>query len=326
MDRSERFHKIIELLNRGRPVPLRKFLEEIQVSAATFKRDLEYMRDRMHAPIVYDREGGGYVFDRSRPGAETFALPGLWFNQSEIHALLTMQQLLAELQPGLLEPHVGPLLTRLKALLGSGDHSSEEIQRRVRILRMGSRRLDLRYFQMAAAGVLRRRRLHIVHYNRQTGQKVARDVSPQRLVHYRDNWYLDAWCHLRDAMRSFSVDAIAEARLLEERAREVPEQELDAFFTGSYGIFAGPPKAWAVLRFTPERARWVSREEWHPEQRTRFEADGSYVLEVPYSDHRELMMDILKYGAGVEVLAPAELRELVRAELAAAGGRYGGEK
>ena len=326
MDRSERFYKIIELLNRGRPVPQRKFLEEIRVSPATFKRDLEYMRDRMNAPIVYDREGGGYVYDRSQPGAETFALPGLWFNQSEIHALLTMQQLLAGLQPGLLEPHVGPLLGRLKALLGSGDHSSEEIQRRVRILRMASRKLDLRYFQMAAAGVLRRRRLHIVHYNRQTGQKVARDVSPQRLVHYRENWYLDAWCHLRDAMRSFSVDAIADARLLEEPARKVPDEELDAFFTGSYGIFAGPARAWAVLRFTPERARWVSREEWHPEQRTRFEADGSYLLEVPYSDHRELLMDILKYGAGVEVLAPAELQDLVRAELAAAETRYGGIK
>ena len=325
MDRTERFHKIIELLNRGRPVSRSVFLDALEVSLATFKRDLEYMRDRMNAPIVYSAEAGGYVFDRAQEGADTFALPGLWFNQSEVYALLTMQQLLAGLQPGLLEPHVGPLLERLKALLATGDHSSEEVQRRVRILHMGSRELDLRYFQVAASAVLKRQRIHIVHFNRQTGEKVARDISPQRLVHYRDNWYLDAWCHLRDGMRSFAVDAIADARLLDEKAKEVPAAELDEHFKGSYGIFSGKPKAWAVLRFTPERARWVSREVWHSDQKARWEDDGRYTLEVPYSDHRELLMDILKYGADVEVLAPAALREVVQREVARAGRLYGEE-
>ena len=60
------------------------------------------------------------------------------------------------------------------------------------------------------------------------------------------------------------------------------------------------------------RARWVAREIWHPEQDGQFELDGAYVLKVPYSDSRELVMDILKYGADVEVLAPAVLREQVR--------------
>ena len=323
MDRTERFHKIIELLNRGRPVPRQVFLDALEVSLATFKRDLEYMRDRMNAPIVYSAEAGGYVFDRAQEGAEAFALPGLWFNQSEVYALLTMQQLLAGLQPGLLEPHVGPLLERLKALLATGDHSSEEVQRRVRILHMGSRQLDLRYFQVVAAAVLQRQRIHIVHFNRQSGEKVARDVSPQRLTHYRDNWYLDAWCHLRDAMRSFAVDAIEEARLTDTPAREVPDAALDRHFTGSYGIFSGEAKAWAVLRFMPERARWVSRETWHPDQKSRFEPDGTYILEVPYSDPRELTMDILRHGAQVEVLAPPELREAVKGELGRAGEVYG---
>ncbi len=65
---------------------------------------------------------------------------------------------------------------------------------------------------------------------------------------------------------------------------------------------------WASLKFTPERARWVANEQWHPEQRGRLEPDGSYVLEVPFADLRELLMDILKYGADVEVLGPEALR------------------
>ena len=79
---------------------------------------------------------------------------------------------------------------------------------------------------------------------------------------------------------------------------------------------------WAKLRFTPERARWVSAETWHPKQKARFEEDGSYLLQVPYSDDRELVMDILRHGAAVEVLGPPALRARVQAELASAAARY----
>jgi predicted DNA-binding transcriptional regulator YafY len=71
---------------------------------------------------------------------------------------------------------------------------------------------------------------------------------------------------------------------------------------GGYGIFGGKPKGWATLRFTPERARWVRGEQWHPQQEARDEPDGSYVLAVPYSDDRELIGDILRYGADVQVM------------------------
>ena len=80
-------------------------------------------------------------------------------------------------------------------------------------------------------------------------------------------------------------------------------------------FFSGEATAWASLRFTPQRARWVAQETWHPEQRAKFERDGSYVLEVPFSDPRELMMDVLKYGADIEVLGPASLRDQVNAEI-----------
>jgi predicted DNA-binding transcriptional regulator YafY len=89
-----------------------------------------------------------------------------------------------------------------------------------------------------------------------------------------------------------------------------------------YGIFSGRKLSWAKLRFTPERARWVAQEQWHPRQKARFDKDGSYLLEIPYSDSRELAMDILRQGAGVEVLAPAVLRKEVAAQLKAALDRY----
>jgi predicted DNA-binding transcriptional regulator YafY len=158
---------------------------------------------------------------------------------------------------------------------------------------------------------LRRRRLRLRHYSRERDQQSDRDVSPQRLVHYRDNWYLDAWCHTRKALRSFSLDGVREAQLLEQSAHELSNDVLAAELGAGYGIFAGCETELARLRFSRLRARWVASETWHPQQNGRYDDEGRYVLEFPFSDNRELLMDVLKHGPEVEVLAPNELREAV---------------
>ena len=322
MNRTERFYKIQELLRHRRVVPRDLFLEELEVSLATFKRDLEYLRDRFSMPIIWDREAGGYRLDESDPGHVNYELPGLWFSASELHALMTMEYLLRRLQPGLMGGHVGPLRARIRRLLESGDHSADEVERRIRVLRMGARDVEPAHFQTIATALLSRRRLAINYYKRSTGDTSERVVSPQRLVHYRDNWYLDAWCHLRKGLRTFSVDAIRSAHIREQAAREVADSELDEVLTPGFGIFSGRRVEKAVLRFQPHRARWVSREFWHEDQDGEFELDGSYVLKVPYSDPRELVMDILKFGPDVEVLGPSALRELVAEKTRAAAARY----
>ena len=319
MERTERIYVMERLLRERRSVSRATFLEELEVSPATFKRDLEYLRARFKAPIEWDVDSGGYRLD---PKAPQFELPGLWFSPAETYALLTMQHLLETLQPGLLTPHVKPLLERLRGLLDKGDHSADEVERRIHVLQQAARKAKLEHFEVVATAVLRRRRLAITHHNRERNEVTERTISPQHLVHYRGNWYVDAWCHKAEGVRSFSLDAIRAATLLEEKAKEVPKAELDEHFQSGYGIFAGKNVQWAKLRFTPERARWVANEDWHPKQKARFDADGSYVLEVPYSDDRELLMDILKFGADVEVLAPAALRGKVRDMLKAAAKRY----
>jgi predicted DNA-binding transcriptional regulator YafY len=322
MDRTERFYKIHRLLQAKGVVKVAELLGELGVSRATFKRDLEYMRDRMNAPIEWDRERRGYRFVQPAVGAPRYELPGLWFSPEEIRALLTMQSLLASLQPGLLEPHVKPLLARLRAALGSGEHPADEIERRIRIIHLGARKLALPHFERVANAVLNRQRLRIAYVSRGSNQRTEREISPQRLVHYRENWYCDAWCHLREDIRSFAVDAIQSADPVDRKAKNVPDRDLDEVLAAGYGIFSGRKTTWAKLRFTPERARWVAAEAWHPQQKARFDPDGSYVLEVPYSDHRELAMDILRHGAHVEVLEPESLRAAVKEQLAAALARY----
>jgi predicted DNA-binding transcriptional regulator YafY len=321
MDRSERFYRIDRLLRERRSVPLARFLEDLEISRATFKRDLEYLRDRFNAPIVFDRDAGGYRYDEA-DGEARFALPGLWFSAGELHALATLEQLIEGLQPGLLAPHIGPLKTRLQAMLGASSAGPDSVVRRVRLLGIGQRRVEPAHFEALAAALFSRRRLRLRHFNRAANAHTEREVSPQRLVHYRENWYLDAWCHLRDDLRSFAVDAIEGAEILDAATQEVAEDVLDAHVTGGYGIFTGPPRDVARLRFTPERARWVATEQWHPDQQAAWLADGGYRLEVPYSDDRELVMDILKHGPDVEVEGPEELRRRVRRLLDAALHHY----
>jgi len=322
MDRLERFYKIDQLLKERKLVSFEMFKSELGMSPASVKRDLAYMRDRFNAPIEYDRDANGYRFGAPRTGPR-YELPGLWFNASEVLALLTTLRLLGDVQPGMLESQVEPLRARLRAILGSGDHSWEEVEKRIRIFQPERRAGDPKHFGIAATAVLRRAKLWIRHYNRKNDQETEREVSPQRLVHYRDNWYLDAWCHLRNDLRSFAVDAIRDARLLEARAKEIAAAELDAHLGAGYGIFAGKKVEWATLRFTPQAARWVSAQRWHPEQRARSDEDGSYVLELPFSEAPELVMEILKYGADVEVVAPASLRERVATALREGAKAYG---
>ena len=320
MDRLERFYRIDQLLKDRKAVSFSAMCSSLGISRATLKRDLEYMRERFNAPIEYDREANGYRFGRPRTGPR-HELPGLWFSADEAYALLSMHTLLAELEPGLLEPHLGPLQARLRALLG-GEPAWKDIEKRIKIFQPEKRSTPGQFFGLAATAVLKRSRLWIRHYNRKDDRETEREISPQRLVHYKDNWYVDAYCHLREDLRSFAIDAIRAAELREARAKEIPARELDEHLGSGYGIFAGREVEWATLRFTPEAARWVSAQSWHPKQRARFEADGSYVLELPYAEDRELLMEVMKFGADVEVLAPEGLRARAAAELKRAARRY----
>lgn len=332
MDRTERFYLIDQMLGTGQSVPINELLDRLGVSIATFKRDLEYLRDRLNAPIVWDRDTRGYRFekipapwDKTR-GGPRYELPGLWFSPQEAFALLTMQQLLKELQPGLLTPHIQPLMQRLELLLGQGEFSAREIHQRIRILQQGKRRMQLPSFEVLASALLKRQRVKVIHYSRERDEALERILSPQRLVHYRDNWYLDAWCHTRKDLRTFGVDVIQRAELLDTPAKSISNREMDERFQASYGIFSGKAQHTAILRFTPARARWVAQETWHPQQTASFEGSGHYRLEVPYSDDRELIMDILKHGTEVEVLGPPALRERVGQIVQAVVGKYAGQR
>ncbi len=313
MSKTERLARIQRLLEQKGSVPARELMSTLEVSRATFRRDLDYLRDRLGVPIVWDPESGGYRLAPEQGAGLTHSVPGLWLTEKEIFGLLTVIDLLSGLEPeAIIGDQVKPLRQRLEKLLEQDKFSVEEIRNRIRLFQIGSRQSATRFFQIVAHALMSRRRLLLTHFARLDGKITDREVSPQRLVYYRDNWYLDAFCHLRNDVRSFSVDALEAASETDKPAVLVSERVLHEELEQGYGIFAGRKCLVAVMKFTPFRARWVAKEIWHPDQRGELLPDGSYLLKVPYSDDRELIHDILRQGQEVELLQPDTLRIKVK--------------
>ncbi len=318
MERMDRIIRLHHLLRRGRPVRLADMIEALSVSRATVVRDLEYMRDRMGAPIFYDRAANGHRYD---PQAPAFELPGLWFNASELYALLASEQLLESVQPGVLTPHIGPLKARIRSLLEKSGQQVDTVTSRIQLLGSARRRSESEHFGLLAQAVLNGQVLDIEYHSRSRDEVSRRRIHPYRLIHYRDNWYLVGHCQRARALRFFSLDRIRRCASSETPFKPPTESALDRYVGASFGIFGGEARALAVLRFTPEAARWVADEEWHPDQIGGW-MEGAYELQVPYADAQELIMDILKYGPDVEVIGPEELREQVASRIREASSRY----
>jgi proteasome accessory factor C len=323
LDKFDRIYQLHNILRARRtPISRADLMARLECSEPTVFRLIRLMKDHLNAPIEWHEEPGGYSYGRDADGG-TYELPGLWFNARELQALVVFDRLLESLEPGLLGDHLAPLADRVTELLEHKRLGLSEAARRVRILGMASRPAGP-WFHVLASATLQRRRVRFGYHGRARNQVTERVVSPQRMVHYRDNWYLDAQDYLRNALRSFSVDRVTHAAELDERAEDVPDSRLDEHFASSYGIFAGKANKTAVLRFSAERARWVADERWHPEQVGQFLTDGRYELTIPYRDDRELLMDILRHGPEAEVVGPEALRDAVVASLKSALARYDG--
>lgn len=310
------FSKIYQLhkflANRRYPARLEDILAQLEWSESTFFRVRQYMVDFLGAPIINQR-GQGYHYDLKAD--EHYELPGLWFTSREIIALGVLEQLSESFQPDVVKPLLEPVAERLSQLLKKQNLPDSYWSSRIKVVSQWQRFCEPEFFSHIAQALLERRRIVIDYWDWQRDQTQQRTISPQRLVYYRDNWYLDAWCHLRDAHRIFAVDAIRQVERTDEPVKEVPPSELDKHVKGGYGIFAGKSQNWAQLKFSSQIARRTSRELWHPQQKRIWTDDGELLLSIPYSDHRELLRDILHYGSDVEVLEPASLRQIVHQEI-----------
>ena len=310
MSKVERLYHLHNILSQRRtPISRQDLMERLECSQATLYRLIAELRDYLGAPLEQDADNRGFYYDRSYD--QPFELPGIWISPAELQALLTARQVLGNVQPGLLEGELQSLQGRISSLLQKKGVDAEEGQSRIHIQSVAGRAVPEHLFQNVLGALIGRQQLHIVYHGRRKDDISERDISPQRLTQYRNSWYLDAWCHKAEGLRSFSLERISDQVLLEASALEVPAADLAGHFDSAYGIFSGPAEHLAILRFTPEMSRWVAEEQGHPDQKGHYDDEGAWTLELPFSSPRELVMDILRYGPEVEVVEPPFLRDAV---------------
>lgn len=323
MDRFDRIYRLHSLLsNRRTPIPLTQIMEHLECSKATANRCIESLRDYLGAPLEYHREYNGYGYNQHATG-NPYQLPGLWFSAEELYGLLICQQILQNISPGLLTEQIQALQNRIDRMLRKDNIAPMSISEKIRIFSIGRRMKDDSRFKRIAYALFNNQRLSIRYSARgQNGQSSERIISGQRLLYYRDNWYLLAHCHSREALRIFAIDNVNSTRMLEQEALQVDDESLQEFLHSSYGIFSGAATHIAMLEFNSDRARWVADEHWHDRQQGEWQANGHYRLSVPFNDPRELIMDILKYGADVKVIEPLFLQEAVKQQIDAMHNMY----
>lgn len=318
---EHRWVKSHERQGRKTAIDPETLMARLECSRSTLFRIVALMRDYLGAPIEFDSDQGGFLY-KSAPDAPTYELPGLWFSAAELQSLAVVQRLLSDLGGGLLGDQVALIERRLNQLLSHRRLNLGEAVRRLRFPKVASR-LAGEAFQPAASATLQRKKLWFEYHSRGTNRHSERTVSPQRIVHYRDSWYLDAWDDQSGGLRTFSLDRVSRPQVLAEKAIDISDVDLDEHFASGYGIFGGKANQTGVLIFDSERARWVADEEWHPMQQGSVLPDGTYELRIPYRDERELVMDIPRHGSHVKVLEPPSLVSDVKRQLTLAAQQYG---
>lgn len=344
---------IDRLLTERELVTFAQLEEALQVSAPTIKRDLRFMREELGAPIRYSKARGGYYYEAEEAGSHERTEAGRlrrtgrsatnvdpfrrseerpllrskqWYSSDELYVLTSTWDLLGALESdrtSALSRELAPLRARVLGLFTLGGTTPRDFMRHVRVV---DRRVIYRespVFELIGCALCERRRLHIRHRSRRTNEITEREISPLRLVHYRNRWYVDAYCHHSGALKTFLIENITHADILNTAVLRMSLDEVEEKLDAGYGIFHGAAVLAAKLHFNEEASRYVLREAWHPKQRVQKLEDGSLMLTVPYSDPTEIVGEILRWGSKVEVVEPPELRDAVADEAASIAARYG---
>ena len=312
MDKFDRFQLLHRTFRSHKnPIPLARLAERLECSEKTVKRAIANMCDYLDAPVKYYPEQNGWQYDEDE--TDLYELPGLWLTSSELQSLALLMQLLENLGEGLLADELGVVEKHIGKLLQARGILLSEFDQHIKILPLNNSYIPNSIYATVCEALLTGKRLEIKYssYHQASSHRI---ISPQTLIYYRENWYLDAWCHLRNELRTFSLSRITSIANNPKTSTKIAADQLKQHFANSYGIFSGQSKYTAKLRFAPAIAREIALQQWHPQQQAEWDGDD-YLLTIPYSDDRELLQDLLRYTPNVYVVAPVKLRKKLQAKL-----------
>ena len=294
-----------------------KLAERFEIATKSAQRSIDYFRDRLLAPLEYETSRKGYFYTDP-----TFQLPIIRISEEELVALLISRKLITEASAGSLAEELGSVSRRLGSLLAASLPGRAKPEEAFSFRWKSISPTDPLTFKIVTSALLQRKLLTFCYYSPTSSACTMRTVEPHHMVNYMGNWHLIAYCRLRNAWRDFVLGRITLCSVDGEPFETRPKEQWRPFLDNTFGIFQNHQSFNVVLRFTPERSRWIKGEIWHAEQAEEVLEDGSLVRTLPASHEQEILMEILKHGSHVEVLEPQWLRVKVVKEIKLSSNQY----
>jgi len=320
MNNKEKAAELIRLLGENPDGVNRRIIErKLHISSeSTFFRVINAARALCNGNI----EVNDHVYSLKKCSETDGEISDVLPTDEELVALLTMQRIISGMTNGLLDEEFRPLRRKLDAILKTKVKAPHEWADSIKILDRHYRKISEGVYSQLVHALARKTAVKFTYTNSE-GKMGGRTVSPQHLVRYRDNWYLDAWCHDRNALRIFSLDIISNIKHVNVKYHRCESAECNEIYATSYGIFSGAPVATAVIKLCGKAALYTKRESWHPEQKiTQFD-DGSVTIEIPFNKPQELIREILSWGDEAEIIEPQSLKIEVAEKIRKMTEKYG---
>lgn len=290
----------------------RKLAESFEVSEKQAQRDIEFIRDRLGAPLVYNSPEKGYIYEDPH-----FELPPVWLKEEELFALCLALRFTAVMPDRRLKDSLDKAFEKFLAFrFINPPPGLDEVRKKVSVKNVVYSKVDENIFHPVLYALFQEETLKINYYSPHKNESTERVIRPLHLFCYLGNWHLIAFCGLKKELRDF---ALSRVRTIEKVVPELPLPEnlppIKEYLDRNFGVMSGKESIEVCLRFSPKVANWVSEQVWHNDQKVYYTSDGSLCLQFPVANFKEVRREILKYGAGVEILAPLELREEVKKEI-----------
>ncbi len=293
---------------------------QLEVAPRTIQRDLEFLRDRLQAPVEFDPRRNGYHYTEP-----DYQLPFIRLTEGELAALFLAERLLQEYRGTPYAAALASLFDKLRLALPNEvsldlSHFADALS----VRQLAGLDGNPAIFAQLARAVRECRRLELVYWTASRDAECRRIVDPYHLASVQGDWYLYAYCHLREEIRVFCPSRIRSIRDTGKRFNRPADFRLADYLDGTFRVLHGDgPPCRVRLRFAADVARYIREREWHPSQRLKERRDGSLELTLRLNHFLEVKRWALSYGAACEVLEPAELREEVRHEVLRTLEKYG---
>lgn len=306
----ERFSWFHQQLQAKRYPNASALAAQFSLSGRIAQRDIEYMHIHLGAPFEYDAGKDGYYYPENN-----IELPHMHATQEELLAILLARNLLSNSVGGMISRSINSFGKKLFSATGNLGLTEKRMQEVFSATWHSYSPSQADTFEKVTEALLQQKVLVFNYSSPRVKSASERQVEPHHLQHYMGSWVLIAWCRTREAWRKFFLSRMGDPVVLANTFESRPKEEWEHQLEGAFGIFQDTKNIPVTLRFTPERARWIREQVWHPQQNIQELLDGGLELTLPVADFREIKLRILQYGSDVEVVEPTALRREVREEV-----------